>query len=162
EEFADAVVDLRRRGAVVAERLLQHDARSRCDQRLLRESFGNRREQIRAGRKEERPHPLRLWTQQLREPHEVAVGLCVDAHVLEVLGEQLPFLLIEGAAEVRFATGSYLLQPFLAAELAAGGADDAGRADDLAGAAAPIQGRQELAHGEVASTAEQDEIERGK
>ena len=62
---------------------------------------------------------------------------------------------------MRLASGTHLLQVVLATELAARSADDARRAVDLTGAAAPIQGGQELAHRQVAGAAEQDEIELG-
>ncbi len=54
EDATDAFVDLRRRRLVMAERLFQHDARIRRRQLIGRETFANRRKQVRRDRQEER------------------------------------------------------------------------------------------------------------
>ena len=74
EHLADAIVDLARRGEVVADRLLQHHARLRRDQAGAAEIAADRTVEVGRGGEIEHAHPLRI-EQAVAAPLQSASGL---------------------------------------------------------------------------------------
>ena len=163
EELADALVDLRGRSAVVAERLLQHDARDRRDQRLLRERL---RQSARTG-----PAPVERKNTRTRSAWPRTAPRAARSQPRTVRrharteGARRTAAISSYRTRCRGAFRSWRAPARDIPRASAGCAPTPMMRDaavDLPGAAAPIQGGQELAHRQVAGAAEQDEIERGE
>ena len=161
--LADALVDLRGRRTVVAERLLQHDARDRRDQRVPRQRSAMRREQVRRRSRGRRRAPdLRCPRSTSREPSEVILGLWRRRARSPGARRTWPsFDVSKALPRCVSQAGAHLLQIVLALSSLRAAPMIATRRRIWPRAAAPIQRRQELAHRQVAGAAEQDEIELG-
>ncbi len=160
EDRADLVVQRARRRQVPSDRLLHHDAGIGRNQAVFLQIAGDIAEQSwRDGEIEhadcfvaaDRLFQLRKTVavlgihRNIRQPGEEPLDLIADrVFGLYVLGDRLAG---EGAKLV-------------VAHLGARCADDSGRFGKLAGALAVVERRQELALGEVAGAAKNDEIER--
>ena len=162
EHGADRVVDLAGRGQVVAERLLEHQARGGRHQAVLGEPLADPAEQRRADRQVEHPDPV-ADRELLDEGRPARLVVDVEADVGQPVDEPL-----DGGAVV---LGVQLGGPHEAGELAAdlvavaglvetgaGDRDDAGLRRQLAVAVAEVEGGEELADGQVAGAAEDDEV----
>ena len=159
EDRAERVVDRDRAGAVVADRLFHHHAGVGAGQAMRLQARADAAEQVRADREVEHADP-RLVGQFGRQLGPAGVGAEVDAAVTEHLQERFQR---RGRARV---VGQGLLQGFadavavgLVGQGVAGQREDAGPGDDLAVDIAMEQGRQQLAQGQVARAAEDDQIE---
>jgi hypothetical protein len=86
------------------------------------------------------------------------VGIRLD--IAQAIAESTPLLLVEFAVgEIGTQCRFHLVEIAVAAEFTASHRDDAAVCDDLPVAVAMIEGRQELAHRQVAGSAENDEVE---
>ena len=136
---ADALVDLRRGRAIVAERLLQHDARGRRHQRVLRQAFADRREQVRRRRQKERAHVVARGpaaaSRQPRRSHRSTWASIL--HVARACSANCcPALRVEVLAEVRLGSWPRTCARYSSRDSSLrADADDAGRRRQLAGAA---------------------------
>ncbi len=162
EHRADRVVDLAGGGQVVAERLLEHQARGGGDQAVRGEPLADPAEQRRADGEVE--HPDAVADRELldqRGPARLVVD--VEADVGEPVDEPLdrgPVVLgveLGGAHEARQLAADLVAVAGLV-EAGAGDRDDAGLRRQLAVAVAEVEGGEELADGQVAGAAEDDEV----
>ena len=162
KHLADRVVDRARRLEVLADRLLEHDAGLLADEAELGEVPADRAVEVGRGREVERAHLVGPLVELGHEVGPAVVAGPVHRHVVEVVEEG-------GERRVVEVVGRHeALQRVLRAgaerlhrEFRARGADDPGGRRDLAVLVAVVQGRQQLAGGEVAGRAEHDVVEGG-
>ena len=160
EDRAHHAVDLLRAGQVVAERLLEHDAHVRAVQAGVAELLADLREQVRAGGQEQH-HGVGAALVDPVLQAGVVLGLRqVHAAVVQQFGEAREFLVARplGALDLDEALldeGAVVV----VAALVAGDREDAAARGQLAVAEGLEQRRHQLAPGQVAGAAEEDEVE---
>ncbi len=157
EHRAQRVVDRRRALPVVADRLLDDDARARRGQSLRADALGDGREQIGAGGEIIGAHALVAVHQRLELAPALLAGR-VERLVADARQEFLDRLAAVGLAEFPQGVAHAVLK-LGARHLAARDADDARRVGELVDLLAVIERRKQLAVGEVAGAAENDEVE---
>jgi hypothetical protein len=160
EARPDQVVDGSRGCEVLAQGLFEHDPRQRRDETGRIDLRADGREQAGRRGKEEHPHVAIASRELGLEREEVVGDGGVDAHVVQVLAERLPPSRIELVLEVGPARRLDLFEPGLPREVRPCDANQAGVGRHLARGMPPIQRRQELPHGEIPRSTEQDEVER--
>ena len=161
EDLADLVVDGAGGDEIVADRLLQHDSGRLGHQTSGAEPTGERAEKLGRGREIEDAGTLLVLAQGLGEVGPTGVVGGVQGNVAKELEEFLQRLavaqlrvdmLLDGLAD-HLPVGVVLEDP-------PRGAEDAAALRHLAVAEPPEQRGQELALGEIARAAEDDDVER--
>jgi len=161
EMLADVVVDLPRRGQVVAERLFQHHARTCIDQARTTEVGADAGEQ--AGGGGQVINAVGAVLQFGAQAGKVAGGGGVHADVVQAAHEAAPVGVVVGLAADE--AGHFFLDegqeggavPGLAAQRV-----DARGLGQVVVQVGHVQRGQQLAHREVAHTAKDHQIERGR
>ena len=159
EHRADLVVDRAGRGEVVADRLLQHDPGRGVDQPVGRGPRADRAEQPwRAGEVE---HADARGVAECRgERGPVGVVDHVQRDVVQPR-EEPGAGRVGRIADVPLQLGVDLVAEARVVEARAGDREDPRLVRQLAVAITEVEGRQQLAHGEVAGAAENQEVARG-
>jgi hypothetical protein len=160
EHGPDDAVDLLRAGEVVAERLFQHDADVRAVEARRAELLADRGKQVRARREVQHGGVGAARIDPVLQAAVVVGPGEIHAAVVQQLGEVREFLVARalGALDLDEALADEVAVIGVAALVARDGEDPpAGR--QLAVAEGLEQRRHQLAPGEVAGAAEEDEVE---
>jgi hypothetical protein len=161
-------VQLARRGEVAAERLFQHQpaeaAAGVVGQPRLGQPLGDARHQFGGHRQVVEPADRRrsfVLAQPVAQAVEAAGGGGVGGDVEQVAGEVAPLRLVPRLADGGLRPGDEVLAELLVGELRARHADDAERAGQPPLGERLEQRRHQLAGGQVAGGAEDDDAQRG-
>ena len=161
EDRAHTAIDELGGGAVVAQRLLEHHARFRCHDPGGREVVAGEREQTRSGRQENDASGVLAALERRVQLSEVLRVGRIHLHVVHLRGEGAPASLRELVlGEMLAATRFDLREIIRLREVRARHRKHAGRRPHLSGNVTAIKRRHQLAHGEVARSAEQHHVER--
>jgi hypothetical protein len=161
EDGAYEIVDGSCRGPVLPERLFQHHAGFRRHQLRGRKIRAGRREQAGRHRQEHHAHHVLAPCQRLGEALEIRRGGGVRAHVFDEAAEGFPprrreFVLTQEFPEIL----AHLLEVLRGREIRARHGENLRAGGNLARCNSAVHGAHELAHGEVAGGAKQNDVER--
>ncbi len=158
EDRVHVLVDLRSRGEILSQRLFQHHARAGSREPEAADLIADAGEQRRrGGEKEDALDGVTPFQDLLQGTEAVGLG-AIRAHVVQLLRERRPLRGFEFSAGMVTATRLDQREVSLARQRTARDADHARIDGELFRDEASVQGRQQLAHGEIASATEQDQI----
>ena len=160
EDRTDQLVDGVGGGAVLPQRLLQHDTRFGRDELGAAQVLAGGCKQVRCHRQEHHADSIFAAAELLSQAVEVRRHCRVHGQVVHEGGEGLPVLIGELPSPRcgRHFSSTSLRKPSRVCWLRAD-RDDARAGGDLSGTDAPVQRRHEFAHGEIAGAAKQDQVE---